>query len=69
MVGAAAAEVRLGDQRADLAAELVEQGVEFLLIRGGIERCVAHRNIAALGHRERDEAHARVALACPFRCR
>ena len=62
MVRPAAAEVGLGDQDAELAAELVAQGVEFLAVGRRVERSVAVRDVEALAHREGDEADARVAL-------
>ena len=62
VVGAAAAEVRLGDEHAEASAELVEQGVQLPAIGGRVERPAAQADVGALGHREADEAHARVAV-------
>src|SRR5581483_3726856 len=62
VVRPAAAEVRLGDDGADLAAELVEQGGQLLLVRGRVERGVPQADVGALRGREGDEPNSRVAL-------
>ena len=62
MVGAAAAEVRLGDEHGQPPAELVQQGVQLAAVRRRVERPAALAHVGALGHREADEADARVAV-------
>ena len=64
--GAAAAEVRLGDQYGQPPAELVQQRVQFAAVRRQVERPAAHLHVHALGRREADEADARVAVAVGF---
>jgi hypothetical protein len=40
MIRTAAAKIRLGDERADLTPELMEQGFQFALVWGGIEKFI-----------------------------
>src|SRR5436305_389006 len=58
----AAAQVRLGDERAEPPAELMTQRFQFALVRRGIERPAAQADVGAFGHREADEVDARVAV-------
>ena len=66
MERAAAAQVGLGDQTANLAAMLLPQRIQFGLIGGQVDRLFAAFEIDALLSRERDEFHARIALGILF---
>ena len=67
VVRSSAAEVRLRDECADLAPELVEQGVQLGFVGGRVEDVASLAQIPALGHREGDELHTRVALGVGLR--
>src|SRR5207245_7275803 len=58
----AAAQVRLRDQYAELAAELVVQCLQLALVRSCMKRPVAHADVRALLHGKADEANAGVTV-------
>src|SRR5439155_21409565 len=62
MERAAAAQVRLGDQRAEPATELVVQLLQLALVRRGMKRPVAHAGVGTLLHGKTDEAHPGIAV-------
>src|SRR5437868_12299886 len=63
MVRTAAAEIGFSNQSGQPPAELVEQGVQLLAVRRGVEGPATEAHISAFFAREADEANARVALA------
>ena len=64
---AAAAEVRLGDEGAELGPVGVPEGVEFPAVRGRVERVVPLAHVPALLPGEADEVNPRVALRVGLR--
>src|SRR5579864_2124204 len=66
MIRSAAAQIRLGNQRADFAAELRPELIQFPAIRRQVAWLAAQADIAAFGHWKADEAYARIAVVIGF---
>src|SRR5262249_41608306 len=62
VVRAAAAEVRLGDEHTEPAAELLQECFQLAAVGSQVDRRIALADVAALLAREADEADARVAV-------